>query len=70
MFGLSFLELAEVGLFVWVLDKNGNRHKVKVKNEEHRQKLLAQNRKMRAELRKNKPMKKVVKKKKKSDWDW
>jgi hypothetical protein len=73
MFGLSFLELAEVGLFVWVLDSNGNRHKVKVRSEEHRQKLLAQNRKMRAELKKkNKPIikKRVVRKKKKSEWDW
>ena len=73
MFG-EILDLAILGTFIWVIGKDGKKHKVKVKNEEHRQKLLAQNRKMKAELaQKNKPIgtkKRVVRKKKKSEWDW
>jgi hypothetical protein len=74
MFGIPFIELAEVGLFVWVIDKNGNRKKVKVKNEAEKQKLLAHNRKMREQLKSKKTVSKVKKtvkrKKKNSDWDW
>jgi hypothetical protein len=72
MFG-EILELGMLATFIYVIGKDGKRHRVKVKNEEHRQKLLAQNRKMRAELKKkNKPVikKKVIRKKKKSEWDW
>jgi hypothetical protein len=49
MFG-DLLGLALLGTFIWVIDENGNRHKVKVQSEEHRQKLLAQNRAMRKKL--------------------
>jgi hypothetical protein len=34
------------------LDKNGKKHKVKVKSEAHRKKLLAQNKEMRTRLNK------------------
>lgn len=77
MFGLSLLDLVEVGAFIWVVDKFGNRKKVKVRSEAHRQQLLAQNRKMRAQLAAKKAQskpwvtkKRVVRRKKKSDWDF
>jgi hypothetical protein len=52
MFGMPFLGLAEAGIFVYVLDKNGKKHKVKVKSEAHRKKLLAQNKEMITRLNK------------------
>ena len=49
MFG-EILGLAALATFVWVIDEHGNRHKVEVKSEEHRQQLLAHNREMRKKL--------------------
>ena len=70
-----FGELLEAGLFVWVVDKYGNKKKVHVKNSEEKRKLLAKNKELRAELKKKgkKPTKKTVKrhiKKEKSLWDY
>ena len=78
MFGGDLLgEVVELGLAVYVIDAvTGKRKKVYVKNEAEKQKLLAKNKVLRAELAKKKtgkrtkagsfrkPPKKIVKRKK------
>lgn len=70
-----FGELLEAGLFVWIVDKYGNRKRVRVKNSEEKEKLLARNRALKAKLKKKTKgnfRKKVIKrvKKQKSLWDY
>ena len=70
-----FGELLEAGLFVWIVDKYGKRKRVRVKNSEEKEKLLARNKALRAKLKKKTSGKfrKVVKrrvKKEKSLWDY
>ena len=61
-----FGDLLEAGLFVWIVDKYGNRKRVKVKNNAEKKKLLAKNKELRAKLAKKtkKTVKMTVKKKK------
>ena len=68
-----FGELLEAGLFVWVVDKYGNKKKVRVKNSEEKRKLLAMNKELRAKLKKKSGTKVIKKrhiKKEKSLWDY
>ena len=64
MFG-DLIGLAVVGSFIYVLDENGHRHRVRVRDEEHRRQLEEQNRRMRAKLAGKSPVKKSVHKAKK-----
>ena len=57
-----FQELFELGMFVYVIDSLGHRRKVYVKNEAEKQRLLAQNAKLRKQLA-TKKKKKIVHKK-------
>ena len=70
---MMFGELLEAGLFVWVVDKYGNKKKVRVKNSEEKRKLLAKNKELRAKLKKKSKVKVIKKrhiKKEKSLWDY
>ena len=60
MFG-DLIGLAVVGSFIYVLDENGHRHRVRVRDEEHRRQLEEQNRRIRAKLAAKSPAKRVVK---------
>ena len=58
MNGGLFGDLLELGLFVWVVDSMGHRHKVYVKNDAEKQRLIAKNKALRAKLeKKNKKVK-------------
>ena len=54
-------ELFELGMFIWVIDEFGHRRKVYPKSDAEKKRLLAQNKKLKAQLAK----KKTTKKKKK-----
>ena len=55
--------LITLGMFVWVVDSLGHRHKVYVKNDAEKQRLIAKNKALRAKLAKKKTTKrKIVKK--------
>ena len=65
MNGELFGNLLELGLFVWVVDSMGHRHKVYVKNETEKKRLIAKNKALRAKLAKKTTKKKAVHKKRK-----
>ena len=56
-----FGELLGLGLFVWVVDEAGHRHKVYVKSDAEKNRLIAKNKALRTKLA---AKKKVVHKKK------
>lgn len=57
--GNLFGEVLEAGLVIYVIDKaTGKRKRVVVKNQAEKKRLLAQNKKLKAELAKKKPTKK------------
>lgn len=62
MNGDLFGNLLELGLFVWVVDSLGHRHKVYVRNNAEKQRLIAKNKVLRAKLAKKTTKKKIVKK--------
>ena len=53
-----FGELLGLGLFVWVVDSMGHRHKVYVRNDAEKKRLIAKNKALRAKLAKKSKKKK------------